>query len=191
MRAIQTEYDGFIFRSRVEARWAVFFHEAGLRYEYEKQGFKLNGTGYLPDFWLPEPRWWIEVKGGPPNGKERDLARWLTRESGCNTYIFCGSPATVEHGSFPVWSYPALGESTQNERGQMVLQDLAGILAWLELGVWVAPTDPDQAQRARSIEYEWVGTFHYALDAARKARFEHGQQGAPRKWARSYQLSAA
>ena len=33
---IETCYRGDRFRSRPEARWAVFFDTAGIRYEYEK-----------------------------------------------------------------------------------------------------------------------------------------------------------
>lgn len=55
MKAIETSYDGYLFRSRLEARWAVFFNKLGIKYEYEKEGYFLgNGVKYLPDFWLPE-----------------------------------------------------------------------------------------------------------------------------------------
>jgi len=32
IKAIETEYDGHRFRSRLEARWAVFFNAVGLTY---------------------------------------------------------------------------------------------------------------------------------------------------------------
>ncbi|OLB42779.1 MAG: hypothetical protein AUG51_20910 [Acidobacteria bacterium 13_1_20CM_3_53_8] len=63
VKAIETEYDGYRFRSRLEARWAVFFNTLGIPYEYEKEGFDTNGTWYLPDFFLPEQDCWYEVKG--------------------------------------------------------------------------------------------------------------------------------
>lgn len=51
MKAIETHYNGYRFRSRLEARWAVFFDTLGVRYEYEPEGFELDdGTWYLPDF---------------------------------------------------------------------------------------------------------------------------------------------
>ena len=54
MKAIETEYNGYGFRSRLEARWAVFFDTLGIRYEYEPEGFVLsNGEQYLPDFFFP------------------------------------------------------------------------------------------------------------------------------------------
>jgi len=41
----------------------VFFDAVGLPYEYEKEGFVLNdGTNYLPDFWLPSLKLWVEIK---------------------------------------------------------------------------------------------------------------------------------
>ena len=72
MKAIETEYNGHRFRSRLEARWAVFFDACGFKYQYEPQGFKLkNGQYYLPDFRLSgfgsygriHCPVWAEVKG--------------------------------------------------------------------------------------------------------------------------------
>ena len=45
IKAIETEYNGYRFRSRLEARWAVFFDAMGIKYEYEPEGFELeDGT---------------------------------------------------------------------------------------------------------------------------------------------------
>ena len=53
IKAIQTEYKGYLFRSRLEARWAVFFDACGVDWEYEPEGYDLgNGLYYLPDFLL-------------------------------------------------------------------------------------------------------------------------------------------
>ena len=52
IKAIETKYNGFRFRSRLEARWAIFFDSIGLKYEYEIEGFEMNGIRYLPDFYL-------------------------------------------------------------------------------------------------------------------------------------------
>ena len=77
MKAIETVYNGYRFRSRLEARWAVFFDALGVKYEYEPEGFELaNGMRYLPDFLLHDviPRFaqgdtkqdlYVEVKGTP------------------------------------------------------------------------------------------------------------------------------
>ena len=64
IKPIETIYNGYRFRSRLEARWAVFFDALGVKYEYEPEGFKLSdGTLYLPDFYLPESKAFFEVKG--------------------------------------------------------------------------------------------------------------------------------
>lgn len=53
IKPIETEYKGYKFRSRLEARWAVFFDALGVQYEYEPEGFNLgNDLYYLPDFLL-------------------------------------------------------------------------------------------------------------------------------------------
>ena len=65
VKAIETVYKGYKFRSRLEARWAVLFDELKIDYEYETEGFELeDGTRYLPDFYLPQYDWYVEVK--PP-----------------------------------------------------------------------------------------------------------------------------
>lgn len=70
MKAIETEYKGYRFRSRLEARWAVFFDACGVRWDYEPEGFLLdNGQYYLPDFLLHDVEGritgdlYVEVKG--------------------------------------------------------------------------------------------------------------------------------
>lgn len=64
MRPIQTDYNGLRFRSRLEARWAVFFDAASIRYQYELEGYELEGGArYLPDFYLPDLDFHVEVKG--------------------------------------------------------------------------------------------------------------------------------
>ena len=77
IKAIDTEYAGHLFRSRLEARWAVFFDylisktrldrsPPNFTWEYEPEGFELpGGKRYLPDFRLNNRLGgsrWIEVK---------------------------------------------------------------------------------------------------------------------------------
>lgn len=76
IKAIETVYNGYKFRSRLEARWAVFFDAAFIKYEYEPEGFELeDGTRYLPDFYLPDLDIYVEVKGDRPGVKE-DIERY-------------------------------------------------------------------------------------------------------------------
>lgn len=64
-------YNGICFRSRLEARWAVFFDVMGIKYEYEPKQFTLDyGVKYTPDFALHNVRWrwkkspiYVEIKG--------------------------------------------------------------------------------------------------------------------------------
>ena len=60
---VPTSYAGHRFRSRLEARWAVFFDTLGVAWQYEPEAFVLpSGQRYLPDFRLPEQQAWVEVK---------------------------------------------------------------------------------------------------------------------------------
>lgn len=64
IKPIETVYNGYRFRSRLEARWAVFFDAIGIRYVYEPEGFVgAYGMYYLPDFYLPDFDVYVEVKG--------------------------------------------------------------------------------------------------------------------------------
>ena len=114
LRAIPTLYSGCEFRSRLEARWAKFFNELAIewRYEYEGwEGFILApfGERYLPDFYLPELGYWIEVKGAEP---DEDALRkpYLFNYS----FAHDADPAKhnqrvfVVHGDIP-WPYPQEG----------------------------------------------------------------------------------
>lgn len=63
MKPIETIYKGYRFRSRLEARWAVFFDACDIQYEYEPEGFDLgDGIFYLPDFYIPDWNCFIEIK---------------------------------------------------------------------------------------------------------------------------------
>ena len=70
IKPIETVYNGFRFRSRLEARWAVFFDAIGLKYEYEIEGYATNSICYLPDFYIPSLNRWFEIKGKPLTNEE-------------------------------------------------------------------------------------------------------------------------
>jgi len=63
IKPIETTYAGHRFRSRLEARWAVFFDAYGVEWIYEPQGYETDAGRYLPDFWLPDISAWVDVKG--------------------------------------------------------------------------------------------------------------------------------
>jgi hypothetical protein len=68
IKPIETIYNGYRFRSRLEAKWAVYFDAIGLKYEYEKDGFDLGSDDeqtfgcYLPDFYFPSLKTYCEIK---------------------------------------------------------------------------------------------------------------------------------
>lgn len=62
IKAIETQYKGYRFRSRLEARWAVYLDAMGVRWYYEHEGYELASGWYLPDFYLPELKLHLEVK---------------------------------------------------------------------------------------------------------------------------------
>lgn len=101
IRAIDTIYpypNGHRFRSRTEAYWAVFFDLMGIEYKYEIQGYKVDDTCYLPDFWLPSLRPWptfLEVKGRAASFDELFLCERLAVELEQNTCLFVGYPWNV------------------------------------------------------------------------------------------------
>ena len=58
IKAIETEYNSVKYRSKNEARWAVFLDCLGIDFEYEPQGYEMTDDGkkvkYLPDFFIPK-----------------------------------------------------------------------------------------------------------------------------------------
>jgi hypothetical protein len=82
---IETRYKGYAFRSRLEARWAVFFETMGVQWDYEVQGYDLGRSGqpgdqvsyglYLPDFELAH-KIFVEIKPkfDPPLSRENEDA---------------------------------------------------------------------------------------------------------------------
>jgi len=110
IKAIETEYNGYKFRSRLEARWAVFFDAAGIEYQYEPEGVETSdGDKYLPDFYLPELETYVEVKGKRP-GYEQEILRlpkfieWGGQIK--QILILSDVPGKTEDGG--IWHFPAL-----------------------------------------------------------------------------------
>jgi hypothetical protein len=104
MKPIETIYpcpNGDRLRSRLEARWAVFFRTLDIPYEYEKEGFVLlGGIKYLPDFWLTKIDVWVEIKPALPSSEKTFAAKKieaLCRESGKNCLLIFGIPSPNEY----------------------------------------------------------------------------------------------
>jgi len=85
-----------MFRSRLEARWAVFFNEMTLAWEYEKHRF----SRYTPDFYLPLFDVFLEVKplwnvADVERAKKAPRCYVLAGDIGTptlyGTYLYCGA----------------------------------------------------------------------------------------------------
>jgi hypothetical protein len=92
IQAIQTFFDGFHFRSRTEARFAVMWNALGWHYQYEMEGFALEQGRFLPDFFLDDRRVFFEVKGLMPSHHEVGLCANLANESNRTVFLAVGQP---------------------------------------------------------------------------------------------------
>lgn len=126
IKAIETEYNGYKFRSRLEARWAVFFDAAGIEYEYEPEGQETaDGKKYLPDFYLPELDTHVEVKG-KREGYEKEilkLSQFIEWGGPIKQILILSDiPGKTEDGG--IWHFPVLYWSAKEVRaGWFFFQD--------------------------------------------------------------------
>ena len=159
MKVIQTKYNGYKFRSRLEARWAVFFDALDIEWEYEKEGFHFeDGTNYLPDFWLPQVNMWAEVKGKEFTSKEFKKAENLAKESGFPVLLLIGVPKRKVYLAI-VFERKGFHEC------QYILSNYHNY-----------PKDEGRFYSMPGYEEEvnerWFDDFGYAVKKAREARFE-------------------
>lgn len=105
IKTIQTAYRGYKFRSRLEARWAVFFDAFPLKWEYEIEGYDLGTAGYyLPDFYLPEMSLWIEVKPDRPiTQDEKTKIETLAKMTDTDVLLASGTPGPNIYDFFTSW----------------------------------------------------------------------------------------
>ena len=185
MKSIETHYAGCHFRSRLEARWAVFFDALNVRWLYEPEGFELSVGRYLPDFWLPDTKVWVEIKGSDPNARDRarflELARWASAAGHRSRLLgpvgrqsaefdgMVGVPCFIATTEYVPVAGPGVEPVHLDERG--VLHVDPSNYADVPIEYWTL---------TRSI---WVpghtrSDIDAALAAARSARFEFGQSGA-------------
>lgn len=176
IKAIETRYAGYLFRSRLEARWAVFFDALGIKWEYEPEGYDLGEAGwYLPDFWLPLPTivypnagYFIEIKGvKPPDDYLKKLCV-LSEESKHGVWCFVDAPGkqtrfAAHHSGRNAWYLADYKISNVDP----LLLDLWSTF----LRFWTCSSTPPKTSYA-------FETFAKAVSAARAAQFEHGRSGA-------------
>ena len=169
VKAIDTEYNGHRFRSRLEARWAVFFDSLGVKYQYELEGFDLDGVYYLPDFWLPHitpelaaQGWglWVEIKPRPISEDELKKVVALVEKSGHNALVFQGDPWPDKYSVLKI-----SGTHFQPPKwfeGLSFVQEDSG---YIHL----------KSSSFSSYPAAYGGDLQGAYKAARGARFEHGE----------------
>jgi hypothetical protein len=195
IRAIETEYNGYRFRSRLEARWAVFFDSLGVKYEYEPEGFDLgNGIYYLPDFrvkcWGCRGYYerkhpfnlYIEVKGI----MTLEDAEKINKFTGINEYdysrgigiknpvlIVGGIPSfSGSHDSGVTEAYNMMdGIDIYPFNYQTIDGDYFAAYPAAHNGKFYLWGDD-----SNYINSEDIPDVERAYDAARKARFEHGEK---------------
>jgi hypothetical protein len=94
LQPINTKYKNYNFRSRLEARYAIFFDELKIKWLYEHEGYELgNGERYLPDFYLPDFKLFIEIKPVKFNWKEHSKCKRLSNASKCKVVQLVGLPS--------------------------------------------------------------------------------------------------
>ena len=133
LNPIPTYWKGRYFRSRLEARWAVFFDSLGIAYEYEKEAYPVgNGIHYLPDFWLIDLKFWVEIKPARPTPEEFEKAHRLVNSCGISLYMAIEPigfvppwapadmpyPLMYDHGDGPPMHLAFLEEDHQDENYQ-------------------------------------------------------------------------
>lgn len=166
IKAIETEYNGYRFRSRLEARWAVFFDACGIEYVYEPEGFELgNGLRYLPDFYLPNDDVWIEIKGKKLSDAERE-----------KIIQFCKLKCDVKNGGS---RFRLLEGNIPKE--PIMIKDVPSIPFFCCVPIKDLPDVDSEDDSLVFVLGLWTRCWNYedvkfGLLKARQARFEHGEK---------------
>lgn len=193
LKAIETVYKGYKFRSRLEARWAVFFDALGITWEYEPDGYDLGRFGrYLPDFHLPQFDTIAEVKPTLPTTKEED--KLMTCALGLNKIplFLVGTPGDEK---LLVYCFDekdsSAGEGWKDDFIWHITEE-GYIKFWFDQELYQDGEWRRTYFRANE-DYSFLNTTYpptflqpgrsyrrplAAYEAARQARFEHGQNGA-------------
>lgn len=193
VKAIETEYNGYLFRSRTEARWAVFFDYIGEPYEYEKECFQLPSGKYLPDFFLPKKNLWVEIKGKEPTEKEWRKCVKLFELTGFPVVCLWGTPGKQEGRAVCNTEMPAGKEGIQCLNACTLMLDYSGVRIIVGIrgdqsrirstynGSWER-FDPFQYESPELHQYclgcltsqKYTEIYNEAVAYSRQARFEKG-----------------
>lgn len=171
---IETEYKGYRFRSRLEARWAVFFDKIGLEWEYEPEGFNLsNGEKYLPDFYFPKMDWYCEVKPDRP-GAEKEIqnkTKQLVEDLHVAVLLLSSLPEVKKN---TIWTFPVLYYDFFSQN-HVATETIA--LLGAEQGALLYKKFDDCANVSSAEFTKYLEKLNEAYKAARQARFEFGESG--------------
>lgn len=118
IKAISTMYQGRRFRSRLEARWAIFFDAIDVGWEYEVEGFEIGSTKYLTDFKISsfgkyKVDAFIEIKPNSPTREEIKKCYEVANGTGINMLLICGAPGIPE--------FLSLGDNWRLKKGYVAL----------------------------------------------------------------------
>ncbi|WP_343084381.1 hypothetical protein [Blautia producta] len=170
IKPIEIQYNGFRFRSRLEARWAVFFDMIGLKYEYEVEEFEMCGVRYLPDFYIPSLDRWFEIKAKPLSEYEMMKCEefCFNKDNGNIKFsVLVGSPEAVKIDNFSgimefVWEWPS--EKYPENVRFLASEELSEMEYYSRFvrGLWGVPEVTEEELIKAAI-------------AAREARFEFGE----------------
>lgn len=166
-KPIETRYNGFLFRSRLEARYAVLLDALHVAYDYEVEGFDLgDGVFYLPDFYLTDQDVWLEVKPGFPHDGDAACvkAQRLAIATERSVYVVPGIPK-VPADAQALWFTP------YGDPPEFVKWFICPVCQNAQFGtaVWDLPCGclPFMPQAHEIAD---------ALNLARQARFEFGDR---------------
>lgn len=157
IKAKETEYRGYPFRSRLEARWAYFLDCVGEPWEYEKQDYELPSARYLPDFWIPRQKVWLEIKGVEPSETERRKCEELTEMTGSECVLAWGEPFAGFDGRGSLEIYKRHGEWRR--------------AALATYGYWL-----DFVEEGIQLDRYHKLLTEDQIEKTRGVRFEHGQK---------------
>lgn len=180
IKAIETSYNGYKFRSRLEARWAVFFDTVGMKYEYEPEGFTNNGVCYLPDFYLPDATnygCYVEVKPNDPSriaeivkaarcicfqtAKPLVILGDIPIVSDCSTWCYPMFGFNALYGELEVALIPLVsqGDAPYFSQGLYISNDTKGNIWQFEDNDWPFPSGGMSCDRLEGSMYEPVRHF--------------------------------
>ena len=169
IQAIETQYKGYSFRSRLEARWAVFFDALGIDWFYEHQGYILpDGEMYLPDFYLPQINIIAEVKPILPDHEHKiwGILRQIDEDIGF-PLILDGPPEAKAYWSGRSILVYLVSEYLPPHKDSRCFYGPGGLTRYDDADWFYGYPYPFS-----SIE----GRGEYAVRMARSARFEHGEE---------------